>query len=162
MTDVGVRPATVGDVPAIQEVARAAWHATYDDIMDTGAVEEKLDEWYGRESLRDAIRSELSVFLVAGTDPVGFAETAPGDEVWHLTRLYVDPERWGNGIGTRLLDRIESRLDEHGVTRYEVTVLADNEVGVEFYESRGFERFDVHTVDLAGFETTEYWYGKVL
>jgi len=35
-------------------------------------------------------------------------------------------------------------------------VLAANDVGVAFYEARGFERVDTDVVDLAGVEATEY------
>lgn len=57
---------------------------------------------------------------------------------------------------------VEEKLDERGVSRYELAVLAENELGIGFYASRGFERFDTRTVELAGVETTEYWYRKEL
>lgn len=162
MTDVAVRPATIEDVPEIERVARDAWHDTYDDILGSDAVDTKLDEWYDPGALRESITDRRGVFFVAGEDPVGFAQATPGDDVWHLGRIYVDPDRRGEGIGTALLDRVETALDERGVTRYELAVLSENEIGIGFYESRGFERFDERTVELAGVETTEYWYRKRL
>jgi ribosomal protein S18 acetylase RimI-like enzyme len=162
MTDVAVRPATVADVPDIERVARAAWHDTYDDILGPAAVDAKLDEWYDPVALRESITDDRGVFFVAGEDPVGFAQATPGDDVWHLGRIYVAPDRRGDGIGTALLARIESALVERGVTRYELAVLAENDVGIGFYEVRGFERFDERAVELAGVETTEYWYRKRL
>jgi ribosomal protein S18 acetylase RimI-like enzyme len=81
---------------------------------------------------------------------------------WHLARIYVAPDRRGEGIGTALLDRIESALADRGVTRYELAVLSENAVGIGFYESRGLECFDERAIELAGVETTEYWYRKRL
>ena len=59
-----------------------------------------------------------------------------------------------------LLDRVEGRLEE-AYDRLYLAVLADNEVGVSFYESAGFERVGTQESDLkAGVE--EYVYEKTL
>jgi len=155
-----VRPATVEDVPVIERIARESWHATYDEILGPDAVDAKLDEWYDPEDLRESVAAEEGVFVVAGADPVGFAQAVPGEDAWHLARIYVDPEQWGEGVGTAMLERVEDELRAAGVEGYRLAVLAENTVGVGFYESRGFERFDTHTVELAGVEATEYWYRK--
>jgi GNAT superfamily N-acetyltransferase len=157
-----VRTAAVEDVPVIQRIARDAWHAAYDEILGAEAVETKIAEWYDPDDLRESVAAEEGVFVVAGDDPAGFAQAVPGEDAWHLARIYVDPGKWGEGVGTALLDRIETELRAAGVKRYRLGVLAENEVGVGFYESRGFERFDTWTVELAGVETAEYWYRKAL
>lgn len=178
MTDTAVRPGTPADAPAVERVARAAWHDTYDDVLGPDAVDTKLTEWYDPDALRETIRED-GVFFVAGEDAVGFAQATPGEDGWHLARIYVHPDRRGEGIGTALLEAVEHALAERGVERYELAVLADNEVGVGFYEARGFERgaarerrenherrsreySDERTVELAGVDAAEYWYRKRL
>jgi ribosomal protein S18 acetylase RimI-like enzyme len=165
MSHVSVRPATLADVPAIQRVARAAWHAAYDDVLGPDAVETLQDRWYDRDGLRASIEADPAVFLVAAADgePAGFAHASP-DETgdWHLARIYVDPDRWGEGVGTALLGQVEAALRTRGVEAYRLAVLADNDVGVGFYESRGFERVDTREVELAGVPVTEHWYRKTL
>jgi ribosomal protein S18 acetylase RimI-like enzyme len=157
-----VRPAETDDTPAIERIAREAWHAAYDDILGPDAVDAKLDEWYDHEELRESVTADEGVFVLAGADPVGFAQAVPGEDAWHLARIYVDPEQWGEGVGTALLDRVEDELRAAGAECYRLAVLAENTVGVGFYESRSFERFDTRTVELAGVETAEYWYRKAL
>lgn len=172
MTAVTIRDARKEDAPGIHRVARAAWHAAYDDLIGPGEVDETIDSWYGPDRLvRDDVRDPDRPFLVAerttshddGSDSgddgtlVGFAEAAAGDEpgLWHLYRLYVQPDAWGKGVGTALLERIENSVREREVDELRVSVLADNEVGVAFYEARGFEqlattedeRFDVPRVE---------------
>lgn len=83
--------------------------------------------------------------FVAETDEavVGFVEIVPeavDDGTVRLYRLSVDPEHWRNGIGSGLLDQVESTLDEQGVGRLRLSVLTENETAVGFYESRGFDR----------------------
>jgi hypothetical protein len=48
------------------------------------------------------------------------------------------------------------------VLRSPLARFAENDVGVSFYESRGFERFETEEAELAGVETTQYWYRKEL
>jgi GNAT superfamily N-acetyltransferase len=158
MTDVAIRAATPGEAEAVRELARAAWHEAYDDIMGADEVDERLDNWWRAEELRDVITNPAHVFLVAvdagavdggagdgtaetgaGADPVGVVHAGPSPSgAYVVPRLYVHPERWGEGIGTELLDHVVSRAREE-TDRLQVVLLAGNEVGVGFYESHGFE-----------------------
>lgn len=163
--DPTVRPADPDDVPAIRRIGREAWHAAHGDVIGETAVDRQLSEWYDEESLRASVTGDGRVFVVAETDRVrGFASAVPDPENdrWHLARIYVGPDDWGEGIGTAMLDRVETALRERGVDAYELAVMAENDVGVSFYEARGFERTDTRTVELGGVETTEHWYRKGL
>ncbi|EMA55270.1 MULTISPECIES: GNAT family N-acetyltransferase [Halococcus] len=146
MSDVSVRAATVADVDEIQEVAPRAWHATYGEFLPAEAIDAILDDWYAAEEIEGSITSERSVYLVAdGESVAGYASAAPIDaeddgQEAQLYAIYVDPDRWNDGIGTALLENVVGRLAERGIERLRVEVLADNAVGVSFYESRGFER----------------------
>jgi ribosomal protein S18 acetylase RimI-like enzyme len=158
MTDVAIRAATPGEAEAVRELARAAWHEAYDDIMGPEEVDERLDNWWRAEELRDVITNPDHVFLVAvdtdavagdaergeaetgaGAAPVGVVHAGPSPSgAYVVPRLYVHPERWGEGIGTELLDHVVARAREE-TDRLQVVLLAGNEVGVGFYESHGFE-----------------------
>ena len=160
-----LRSANASDARAIERVARRSWHAAYDDFLGEEVVEEIVGKWYDREELRDAARED-DVFLVAAEEDTvqGFAHAGPSAEHdgWSLFRIYVAPDRWSEGIGTALLERVESELEARGVSTYELAVLSANDVGVSFYESRGFDRFDTEDAMLAGAETTQLWYRKTL
>jgi len=174
-----IRAATAEDAPDIQRVARAAWHAVYDDIVGPERVTETVDAWYDPDRLvEDDVRDPDRPFVVAirGEDErvLGFAEAAVADEAdaaedadegdatadWHLYRIYVHPDAWSEGIGSALLERIETALRERGVETLRVSVLADNDVGVSFYESRGFELLE--TVPDEAFDVLRSEYVKSL
>jgi GNAT superfamily N-acetyltransferase len=166
MLDVRLRSAESADAPALERIARESWHAAYDDILGEETVDEVVNEWYDLDGLRDAAENDDHVLVVAteeGNDG-GFAHAGPSSEedVWNLFRIYVVPDRWGEGIGTALLERIENRLEARAVSFYELAALTENDVGVSFYESRGFERVETEEIELAGMETTQYWYHKEL
>ncbi len=175
-----VRQATVDDVWAVHETARESWHAAYDEIIGSETVDDVVDDWYAigdlESSITDATDRDDAAFIVVEPTPadcesetdsdferdcLGFAHVVPWPEnadVGYLVRLYVRPERWGSGAGTRLLERLEADL-ESSFDRIRLSVLADNDVGVSFCESRGFERVGTRETGLAaGLE--EYVYEK--
>lgn len=162
-----IREAEVGDVAAIQRVARAAWHAAYDDLLGSETVEDVVDEWYAPDGLRENVTDPGRVFLVAEREGmvVGFADSCrwgEADDVAVLARIYVEPDRWNDGIGGALLARSESLLGERGYDRLRLVVFAENDVGVSFYESSGFERIEERTEQFDGEIHEEYVYEKPL
>ncbi|WP_339102479.1 GNAT family N-acetyltransferase [Haloterrigena salinisoli] len=182
-----VRPATRDDAWAIHETARESWHAAYDGILGSDRVDEVVDDWYAIGDLESAIggasgRADVAFLVAEPTDDAprarstddradrtgefdrecaGFAHAVPWPEdpaVGYLARLYVTPDSWGEGIGSRLLTRLEADL-EHAFDRLRLAVLAANDVGISFYESAGFERVATRENDLAaGLE--EYVYER--
>lgn len=154
MVDVTVRPADTGDVPGIRRVARRGWHAAYEDVLARETIEAKLDEWYDPETVRGYVEREGVGYFVAVDDGqvLGYATGGPsdkGEDVGFLGAIYVDPDYWGEGIGSRLLDRIESFLAERGYERLRFRVLAENDVGTSFYRSRGYEAVEETQTELA-------------
>ena len=177
MTAPTIREARETDTTAIQRVARAAWHAAYDHLIGPEEVDETVDSWYDPDRLvRDDVRDPDRPFLVAERTTshddgsaavdenslVGFAEAAAGENpgLWHLYRLYVHPDVWGKGVGTALLERILAAVRERDVDELRVSVLADNEVGVGFYEARGFEQ--LATTEDERFDVPRFEYTRAL
>lgn len=154
------RPAIPADASAIERVARESWHAAYDDFFGEEAVDEVVDEWYELGDLRDAAEYDEHVFVVVDEkgDLPGFAHAKfnPERDVWMLIRIYVIPGRWGDSIGTALLEDVGAELKDRDVSTYELAVFAENDVGISFYKSREFKRVETAEVELAGVETTEY------
>jgi ribosomal protein S18 acetylase RimI-like enzyme len=160
-----VREATAADADAVQSVARASWHATYDDLMGESTVESFVDQWFDPQTVveDDIEPPERELFVAEVDDAVsGFAETVPGDStgVFHLYRIYVAPDAQGEGVGTALLERAETTAEAGGAAEFRVSVVAPNEDGVGFYEAKGFER--VATVRDEQFDCDRYEYAKEL
>ena len=148
-----VREARTGDVEAVQRVASAAWYAAHADIAGEEVVSEFLAEYYSTQRLREDVADRSRLFLVAEDEGitgeesavVGFALALPAEDepgVFALGRIYVDPDHWGEGVGTRLLDRVESHVRARDESRLRLGVMAENDRAVGFYESRGFERVE--------------------
>lgn len=149
-----VRRATEDDVEAIQRVADRTWHETYEGILSEGTIGSMLAAGYSRGVLVELIEADEVGLFVATDDGevVGYTSTTPvaEDGVGEMD-VYVRPDHWGEGIGTRLLERAESHLSERGVDRIRDAVLASNEPGNAFYGAH-FEKVGERSVEIGGTE----------
>lgn len=157
MSEQIVREAHPSDIQAIRAVAERGWRAAYEDILRPETIDAAMEEWYDPELLRDSLeRSDAAVYVaVEGAGTVnGFVRGSLGDEVGHLGAIYVDPEQWGEGIGSQLLTQFEQFCADHGYETIEFAVLAGNDIGRSFYRSQGYEQVEDREVELFG-ETVE-------
>ena len=162
-----IRAAVAGDAAAIALVHTRAWQHAYRGLLPDAWLD-GLD-WRDR---RDGWSEELErpttpggMVLVAIDDQpslVGFAAIGPnrdedlrGDPLVELYAIYLSPELWHRGIGTRLLT---AALDAMPSTTAAVTlwVLDGNERGLRFYRRHGFSPDGTTRVDqLGGRHVTE-------
>ncbi len=167
-----IREATPDDAPGVHRVAEASWHAAHDHLIGEEAVDELLDQWYDPEDLPKSIERPEAPMFVATVEPrstrsrtesdddrvVGFAqggpsEDGPADAV--VGRIYVHPDHWGEGYGSRLLDRLFDAFRAEGYDSVWLAVMADNEVGRSFYDRHGFEVHAERTVEHVGVEVDD-------
>lgn len=142
---VDVRPAEVEDVPAIRSIATAAWREAHEPIVGADAVDDFLASYYDEDSFRERTADEASILEVATVagDVVGYAFATPTeDAAWALAQIYVHPDHWGAGVGSVLLERVESLVRDRGGDRITLGVMAENDRAIGFYEAAGFERVD--------------------
>ena len=153
MSTVTVRDARPSDVQPVVALAERGWRAAYDDILGPETIDAAMREWYDPEDLRDSIDDGDRVFYVAteADDQIaGFLRGGFGDDRAHLGAIYADPDRWGKGIGSALLDRFEATCADRGYETIEFAVLSGNDVGRSFYRSRGYEPVEHREVELFG------------
>jgi GNAT superfamily N-acetyltransferase len=155
-----IRPARATDVSAIREVAAAAWRAAHAPIVGPERVESVLEDWYDPEGLCETAVGDVPLFVAeADGGIVGFAQGhRDGDDpaLFHLVRIYVRPDRWSEGVGTALLERVVEAARERGADRMRLGVMAPNDRARGFYESRGFEHVDDRRDDRLGVTAAVY------
>jgi len=153
MNRVSIRQARPADVEAIVDLAARTWRAAYGEILREETIDAALAEWYTPEGTREAIESEeVGYFVATDGEVVGYVSGHAGDTTARLGAIYVAPDRWGGGIGTRLLERFEGYCRDRGCEQIEFEVLADNDIGQSFYRARGYGPVETQAVDL--FEET--------
>lgn len=104
---------------------------------------ERVELW--RDLLaRDDDRA-FTIVAEAGGDVVGFCSVATESRdpdapagTGEVAALYVDPERWGGGVGGALMTKALADLREAGCTAAMLWVLAENAPAIRFYARFGF------------------------
>jgi ribosomal protein S18 acetylase RimI-like enzyme len=142
-----VRPAARGDVPRLAALHTAAWRAAFAGILPGDAlaalsVEEFAARW--SELLAVPDRTNL-VAETAGAGVVGFVAFGParaplrgdGDADGEVYGLYVDPGRWGEGVGTTLIEAAVEAMRRQGRRRACLWVMTENRRARSFYEKAG-------------------------
>ncbi|CAN5607472.1 hypothetical protein BH20ACT19_BH20ACT19_00970 [soil metagenome] len=143
-----VRDATVGDARGIAEVQVAAWRAAYRGILpgrllDDLSVGLREDFWLSHLHGRD--HPGFTLVAEEAGSVAGFCslvlpsrDEGAGDRTAEIVATYVDPGRWGQGVGRELLGRARDRLlggDWDDVTLW---VFMRNAHGRAFYARSGF------------------------
>jgi ribosomal protein S18 acetylase RimI-like enzyme len=96
------------------------------------------------EEIHKKVTHDSDLFLIAEEDGQIIGTVIGGFDgrrglIYHLA---VSASFRGKGIGSRLMEEIESRLRAKGCIRSYLMVTIDNEEAMLFYEKRGWERMD--------------------
>jgi ribosomal protein S18 acetylase RimI-like enzyme len=140
--DTIVRDARSADAPAIAAIGRVAVPETYEDLIGKPSIMAAIvEQSYAIDALRDCIarcaRARNAHFLVGERTGriVGFLHYDCDGPEPELHRIYVDPLRKRQGIGSALLRELHARLDRGA--SYILMVVAANQGAVSFYERHG-------------------------
>jgi ribosomal protein S18 acetylase RimI-like enzyme len=133
-----IRLATPADIPALNRVLVATWHATYDAIYGAATVDDITGRWHSPEALALQLVDPSTVTLLAERDGVVLATASSRrlpNGVGLLARLYVSPEHQGGGVGRALHDAAIVAIGDPDVV--ELKVEPANARAVGFYRRLG-------------------------
>lgn len=158
---VAVRPATPGDLPGLQEVARCTWGATYSGKIPDADIERFLAANYTMEALSQVLERLGEGILVAvqGTRVIGYATCGVNREgIGELFAIDVLPECQRRGIGRRLWEAVIGHLRSLGVPEMALWVLASNNGARRFYERQWAQVFGIRTFPVGEGQIEEVGY----
>ncbi|MEM9497272.1 MAG: acetyltransferase [Pseudomonadota bacterium] len=129
---IAFRSSTKEDLPRVMDIWRGAVDATHGFLSahDRRAIEAEVSELFPQ--------LKLDLAVDQGDTPQGFMYLHAG----HLEALFVDPHEQRKGIGRSLVGR--ALADNPKLT---VDVNEQNEMGLKFYETMGFERIGRSSCD---------------
>jgi GNAT superfamily N-acetyltransferase len=157
---ITVREATPADVEPIVAVNAAGWRRGYRGIVSEERLANlPLERWRSEisEGLRDPAADSFTLVAEVDGEFAGYCYVAaPGrdpdlPEAAELVAIYVDPERWGAGIGSALIEAAERETAGRGYEEMALWTFEQNEPALRFYRRRGWRpdgRQRVH--ELAG------------
>lgn len=152
-----IRTARVAEVDEIRSLAQQSWIATYSEYLGEDTVRDFVarDEFYAPGELRTRIQEDNGIVLVAEDEEdgvVGYSylnwnvesDYIDADEA-DLRHIYLHPDHYGRGLGSRLLEAGTDRLPEH-LRRLKALFHPKNDDARAFYEAKGFS--EVGLLDL--------------
>lgn len=160
-----IREARPEDARDLAIVHIASWQHAYQDEFSAGFLEsldiDRREGWFESQIDRGG------GFLVAEADgrPIGFCFFGKSsDEGWgEVFAIYVHPDRWGQGHGSRLLAAAEVFLVDGGFDRALLWVLDTNRAARAFYEERGWVLGKpIRLEEIGGRQVTEVRYERSL
>lgn len=140
-----IRPATMGDAPAIGAVHCHGWQTAYagllPDAMLRGMSVEKSAALFAREGCRDMLVAEQGGQII-GFCGYGLWRDDPDDagREGEVVGLYVRPDCQRQGIGAALMRAALDMLAARGCTAVSLWVLRGNDKAIRFYTHQGFAR----------------------
>lgn len=152
---VRIREAEPKDAEAIARIHVRSWRVAYrgqlsDDYLDGLSVEDRLEQHRAALEHPGAHRTWV---VEDGGRVVGFAVTGPSQDAdadertAELYAVYLDPDRYGEGIGKRLCDHALADLRERGFRTATLWVLEANERARRFYEREGWRPDGLRTCE---------------
>ncbi len=140
--------AAVADCRAIAEVHSKAVIAAYPEVLPPEIFD---PEFVAPDKMETECRALFDSFgandtqlkAVVGDTVVGIGTCGDDtqlnqDGTGYIQRVYVDPEWWGRGVGTALVNRAMELLAERGYLQAALQVLENNKKARAFYEKRGW------------------------
>ena len=151
---VAILPATETDLPAIARLAGIIWRLHYPGIISTAQIEYMLAQMYSLETLRDDLRLRAIRYerLFAGAELAGFAAYGPTEQskVFKLHKIYLHPNRHGQGLGSLLLRHCEREARKDAAERLVLTVNKRNSQAMAAYKRNGYAITDSIIADIGG------------
>ena len=141
---VAIRLAVPADAPEMAEVGMRSWEAAYKDIIPADFIRQKNAT--RPEHFKKSITHEnkYTYVIQRGGKTVGIMHVAPSsdmdldDSFYELHYIYLHPDYFRQGIGTKALDFAFDLARKLGKTAMSVWVLAENVNSIKFYEKCGF------------------------
>jgi ribosomal-protein-alanine N-acetyltransferase len=126
-----IRPMTTADLPAVLEIEKALF-----------PIDAWTDALFLAELAEVSISRDVSVAIL-DSQLVGYASFRYVGKQGDVNTVAVASDQQGKGIGTALMDWLESQAALRNVREIFLEVRSDNEAAIKMYDARGYERIDI-------------------
>jgi GNAT superfamily N-acetyltransferase len=163
-------PASSTDLIAIRDIATRIWNEYYPAIISQAQIEYMLAMDYSPEKLQQDMSSGIRIdkLLLDGI-LVGFSAYGPVQaadtpaQILKLHKIYVDPAVHGTGLGSCLLERVETFARAGNYTKVILQVNKGNQRAINAYTRNGYIVERALVVDIGeGFVMDDYLMVKQL
>lgn len=156
-----LKKARLSDLQSLRKVCIAAYSLNFHHHWNPGGLEWYLEKEFGIERLTaDLVNLTIEYYFIYESEiPVGFVKLrdVPYPEyslhdVIELEKIYINPDKKGNGIGRRALAEVIELLKSRGKKVLYLSVIDTNHPAIAFYENFGFQFHSKSRLDIPLFK----------
>ncbi len=173
MTPLTLRAMTAADIPALSQLASAAFVAKFGHLYSASDLEAFLDGVLSPAAIAGDFADPQQVYQLAeaGGTLAGFckiglvpcrADHARGERVMELKQLYTAAGGTGQGIGAALMDWAMEQFRLRGADEVQLSVYADNPGAHRFYRRYGFDKVADITFKVGDHVDPEFLFARML
>lgn len=127
------RKAAREDIPKLTDFFRETIVEVYGQILSR----EKLEPWIEGDMMSQEVNNLWQNMIVAEQAGEVRGVAARSDDMIQL--LWIHPAHQRKGIGSVLLDIVETELKKSGYEQAKMICFSDNDQAMEFYRARGWK-----------------------
>ena len=135
------RAAEKADIPAFRGMAERTWRKSYAAILSPSQMDFMIERMYAPEVIAKEIEQGVIWELASDEDgTIGFHSCVfdPAEQSVKLSKLYVLPEKQGQGRGQALLERVRDVAVSFGARKIWLQVNKNNAAAIRAYERAGY------------------------
>ena len=150
--------ATPHDIDILHALSWKTFYEAFHHLNTEENMRAYMEKAFDRQRLLSELQNENSDFYFAkeGSDIVGYlklnrkdAQNEFKDDIsLEVERIYVDSDNQGNGLGTKLIEKVKEIAKQSGFTYVWLGVWEKNPAAIRFYERNGFDVFSSHEFQM--------------
>lgn len=150
MKNLRIMPVTNMElVYSVYAVADAIWHQHYTPIIGEEQVDYMVEKFLSPDAIAEQINSGYEYFLYSYDYTfAGFAAILEKDGELFLSKLYVDEEFRGKGIGKYMFQKFVEICKMRNLKKIHLTCNRNNAGSIAFYEHLGFQKVREEVTDI--------------
>lgn len=159
MNNLRIMPVTNMElIYSVYAVADAIWHQHYTPLLGEEQVDYMVEKFLSPEALVEQINSGYEYFLFSYDYTfAGFAGIHEEDGNLFLSKLYVDEEFRGKGIGKHMFQKFIEICKMRNLSKIWLTCNRNNTDTLAVYEHLGFVKVREEVTDIGyGFVMDDY------
>lgn len=143
--DLHIRSAAKSDLTVLADILNSSWLASCPEYLPCQSVRNWMENGRARRQV-EVIWPRCRLAVVGPGKPLGFVSVRGS----MVEMLWVLPEVWNLGIGSRLLAAAEADIRSRGRLRGELNVYRENKRAVAFYGAKGWGKAKEFVEVLSG------------
>jgi ribosomal protein S18 acetylase RimI-like enzyme len=156
-----IRPIASREAPVIAALAHSIWNAHYPGIISQAQIDYMLAIWYQPGAIAREIEEQGHCFALieVADQPIGYlaCEPQPAQQNLFISKLYLQPQYAGRGLGQQALRWLEELARQQGAHSLSLRVNKNNLKAIRAYLRAGFRIREAICTDIgSGYVMDDY------